>query len=533
MEQCIDTLITAERYLSTEEIEQEQRKHLGAEQDRAALAPDEDEPSEQREAEIPDLQESVQTPQQEAAENATVLSIDVAANVASDSSALETTDTPVTDAPGVPVIDESPADAETPMETEVLPSDESPASMDSPAPVTQGTPFVETDAVQRAGIQSLSPILHSIENVIPWENVAGFFEDCASEEMRTDFLKMRFQMYPLREVLVNVNGREGTRVAVHSLDTHMEIHSDTALITPFRIALTWQEVRRAMEKELGLQPVREELFQAYAALKVEHPNDIVLYQVGSSFEMYGEDAERAAPLLDINLGTRPIFYGESTVSFCGVPANALDSYLPKLRDKYDVTVSAIAKQTGERSVVSFPSFEHELQAEQSASVSETGQNANISGIAPESERGADGDAVNLPESAVNLPETEHGADTATVSNTPDQESPREAEQTAHEEQTPPREVTQDDIDNALRRWNGDMDSKRAVVRYMSEHARERETAAWLSREFGGQESPAFHAEIPEENLVIDVAWPKVQRRIAQLVTVQRIAKPPQLQQQIA
>ena len=36
---------------------------------------------------------------------------------------------------------------------------------------------------------------------------------------------------------------------------------------------------------------------------------------------------------------------------------------------------------------------------------------------------------------------------------------------------PPREVTQADIDAALQEWNGDMDSKRRVQQYMTDHAR--------------------------------------------------------------
>ena len=45
-----------------------------------------------------------------------------------------------------------------------------------------------------------------------------------------------------------------------------------------------------------------------------------------------------------------------------------------------------------------------------------------------------------------------------------------------------RELSQADIDAALQEWNGNMDSKRAVVRYMREHGRERGTAAWLRQE---------------------------------------------------
>ncbi|NBH79613.1 helicase SNF2 [Clostridiaceae bacterium] len=84
-----------------------------------------------------------------------------------------------------------------------------------------------------------------------------------------------------------------------------------------------------------------------------------------------------------------------------------------------------------------------------------------------------------------------------------------------------RPLSQDDIDEALCAWNGDMDSKRAVVRYMKEHGREKDTAAWLSREYGGPEHTNLfivRAGSPEE---MELPWPKVQRRIAQLIKEDR------------
>lgn len=44
----------------------------------------------------------------------------------------------------------------------------------------------------------------------------------------------------------------------------------------------------------------------YNSIKEMHPDDIVLYQVGDFFEIYGEDAKQAASLLDMNLTTRNI-----------------------------------------------------------------------------------------------------------------------------------------------------------------------------------------------------------------------------------
>ena len=44
-----------------------------------------------------------------------------------------------------------------------------------------------------------------------------------------------------------------------------------------------------------------------------------------------------------------------------------------------------------------------------------------------------------------------------------------------------RPLSQQDIDTALCAWNGDIESKHAVVRYMKDHAREKDTAAWLAQ----------------------------------------------------
>ena len=51
--------------------------------------------------------------------------------------------------------------------------------------------------------------------------------------------------------------------------------------------------------------------------------------------------------------------------------------------------------------------------------------------------------------------------------------------------TPAREATHGEIDAALQAWNGDAGSKRAVASYMQDHARGKDTAAWLRAEYGG------------------------------------------------
>ncbi len=46
------------------------------------------------------------------------------------------------------------------------------------------------------------------------------------------------------------------------------------------------------------------MMRQYLAIKAEHPDAIVFYRMGDFYEMFLDDAERAAPLLEIALTTR-------------------------------------------------------------------------------------------------------------------------------------------------------------------------------------------------------------------------------------
>nr|WP_243422874.1 SNF2-related protein [Pseudoflavonifractor phocaeensis] len=78
-----------------------------------------------------------------------------------------------------------------------------------------------------------------------------------------------------------------------------------------------------------------------------------------------------------------------------------------------------------------------------------------------------------------------------------------------------------DIDAAIQNWNGKIESKHAVVRYMKDHAREKDTAAWLAREFDGGDGKAPFAVRPGSPEGTELSWPKVQRWIAQLIKEDR------------
>ena len=73
------------------------------------------------------------------------------------------------------------------------------------------------------------------------------------------------------------------------------------------------------------------------------------------------------------------------------------------------------------------------------------------------------------------------------------------------------------IDDALRAWNGNIGSKHAVVRYMEQHGREKETAAWLAHEYGGNENNNLFIVRAGSPETVELTWPKVQRRLAQLI----------------
>jgi len=86
------------------------------------------------------------------------------------------------------------------------------------------------------------------------------------------------------------------------------------------------------------------MMQQYIRLKADYPDTLVLYRMGDFYEVFWDDAEKAARLLDITLTTR----GQSAgfpVAMAGVPFHALEGYLARLI-KMGESV-AICEQVGE------------------------------------------------------------------------------------------------------------------------------------------------------------------------------------------
>ena len=289
----------------------------------------------------------------------------------------------------------------------------------------------------------------------------------------------------------------------------------------------------------------------YNSIKEAHPDDIVLYQVGDFFEIYGEDARQAAELLDMNLTTRNI-PDVGRVEMCGLPSHNLEMYVEKLRDKYDVTIAEAPDFRGEYHIYTLRSVDHEAAID-----------------VQETEFGADGSNVfHDPAADVTQPTVqerlEHyrpvvmaavSEDTAyrnacghsdrenagiecnaavrrAILGSKDMELIRlfsdmpEFRSRLHREVFEGtyerlhdllRPLSQDDIDDALRAWNGNIESKHAVVRYMQQHGREKETSAWLAHEYGGKEGNNLFIVRAGSPETAELTWSKVQRRIAQLI----------------
>jgi len=307
------------------------------------------------------------------------------------------------------------------------------------------------------------------------------------------------------------------------------------------------------DKAMAQDALRNAVYNDYNDVKAAYPDEIVLYQVGDFFELYGEDARVVADDLSLEL-TRRNLEGVGRVTMCGFPAKDLEKYVEKLREKHDVTISRIGDSNHKHTAYTLPSIDHEA---------ENAINAQ------EAEFGADGTRVfrdpteDTPQPTVQE-RLEHyrpvvmaavSEDTAyrnacghsdrenagiecnaavrrAVLNSKDMELIRlfsdvpEFRSRLHQEVFEGtyerlhdllRPLSQDDIDDALRAWNGNIESKHAVVRYMQQHGREKETAAWLAHEYGGKEGNNLFIVRAGSPETAELTWPKVQRRLAQLI----------------
>ena len=289
------------------------------------------------------------------------------------------------------------------------------------------------------------------------------------------------------------------------------------------VELSWQKVAKRIEALISdghyLTPEEQSAYDAilearaepettvedylpYNDVKASYPDNIVLYQVGDFFEIYGEDARTASDLLGITLTSKTL-PDIGRVAMCGFPVSEQERYIEDLRDRYDVTVSALDEGTpSSRRTYTILSIDHEAAQAVDAHEAEFGADGwrAFGGRGPLEPQNEGVDGLGIPEGDVT---SENGVGTPVSE----------------------RRIEEISIDEALRTWNGSFESKQAVVRYMEEHERERSTAAWLSAEYGSAENEPLHISIAGTNQETTLSWPKVQRRIAQLIHEDRFFTP--------
>ena len=394
--------------------------------------------------------------------------------------------------------------------------------------------------------------------------IYAYFTEKHSTKEQADFLK-------------NEYGIGGRSHAVSGATHSGEDHSGKGIVLKKQdcpeVQMNWANVAKRISelirKERFLTPEektqyeqlqrqnteRNTAWNEYNTVKEAHPDDMVLYQVSDFFEMYGEDARQAAELLDLNLTTRNI-PDAGRVAMCGIPANRLKQYVEDLRDKYDVIISAVDENSRERRTYTMRSIDHEAERATDAYEAEFGADGYRAFPGNRAEEEPDAfdvqaqldkylpiirDAVEQDiryRNACGHYDRENAAiecnaavrrsilasgDMELIRSFSDMPEFRERlhqeafEGTYERLYNLLRPLSQDDIDDALRAWNGDIKSKHAVVRYMRDHARDKDTASWLSREYGGDETKNLFISRAGNPEFAELTWAKVQRRISQLI----------------
>src|SRR5512144_1889637 len=104
------------------------------------------------------------------------------------------------------------------------------------------------------------------------------------------------------------------------------------------------ETNGSVEIAVGSLSKHTPMMQQYLRVKAEHPDKLVLYRMGDFYELFFDDAERAARALDITLTARGQSAG-APIPMAGVPHHALEPYLARLMKQGEAVV--IVEQIGD------------------------------------------------------------------------------------------------------------------------------------------------------------------------------------------
>lgn len=145
-----------------------------------------------------------------------------------------------------------------------------------------------------------------------------------------------------------------------NLDEELAYMVDDFNLTPEEHS-RYEELQRIKAETDPIPNIEYAAYRDYRDVKNAHADDIILYQVGDFFEMYGDDAKTAAETLDLAL-TTCVVGSVGRVPMCGMPTNKLEQYVEKLQDEgFDVTISGIEVLNKQRRVFSLPSIDHEAE----------------------------------------------------------------------------------------------------------------------------------------------------------------------------
>ncbi len=87
----------------------------------------------------------------------------------------------------------------------------------------------------------------------------------------------------------------------------------------------------------------ELFYYKYELIQKQHPEHILFYRLGDFYEALGDSAEKASNVLDLTLTSRNCG-SIGRLPMCGVPYHAIDLYVDKLRNKYDVALMRSDKE---------------------------------------------------------------------------------------------------------------------------------------------------------------------------------------------
>ncbi len=99
-----------------------------------------------------------------------------------------------------------------------------------------------------------------------------------------------------------------------------------------------------MPADTKQSPTHTPVMQQYLGFKAEYPDMLLFFRMGDFYELFYEDAKKAARLLDITLTRRGKSAGEA-IPMAGVPYHAVESYLARLLRQGESVV--ICEQVGD------------------------------------------------------------------------------------------------------------------------------------------------------------------------------------------